>query len=380
MVNEPLKGVRVLDLTRVLAGPLATMMLADLGADVIKVERPGTGDDTRGWGPPFADDGQSAYFRSVNRNKRSVALDFGQAEDRAVLEGLAAEADVVVDNFLPGVLARAGLDPAALLARHPKLVWCTITGFGADSTRPGYDFVVQAEQGWMAISGNPGGAPMKHGVALADVIAGKDAAVAICAALFGRDRAIARGTTLPPRERQVVISLATSAAAALVNVAQNVLVGGADASRWGNAHANLVPYQLFDAADQPFVLAVGTDAQWPAAARVFGLASLAANAALATNAGRLAARHEVVSAIADVARRKPAAVWGQALDAVGVPNGVVRSVAQVLASINNASAVTGMPSPVGGTAHRPPPQLDEHGAAIRAIVRSEHRWPDASQT
>lgn len=355
------------------------MHLADLGADVVKVERPGTGDDTRGWGPPFADDGQSAYFRSVNRNKRSVALDFGDGEHRTVLETLIGEADVVVDNFLPGVLSRAGLDPAALLARSPRLIWATITGFGADSLRPGYDFVVQAEQGWMAITGEPGGTPIKHGVALADVIAGKDTAIAIGAALLGRDRAVARGTPLAPRERHLWISLATSAAAALVNVAQNVLVGGADAKRWGNAHANLVPYQLFDAADQPFVLAVGTDAQWPLAARALGLDTLASDPALASNAGRLAERDRVVSAIAAAARTKNAEAWCAALTAVGVPNGVVRSVAQVVAE-SKGSAVTGMPSAVGGSVRRAPPQLDEHGAAIRAHVAAHHRWPDESQT
>lgn len=361
-----LKDLRVLDLTRVLAGPLATMLLGDLGADVIKVERPGAGDDTRGWGPPFDAEGASAYYLSINRNKRSIALDFRIADDRALLHRLVAQADVVVDNFLPGVLSGAGLDVPAVLAARPSLVWCTITGFGAESRRPGYDFVVQAEQGWMAITGDPTGAPMKHGVALADVVAGKDAAIAITAAVAAVARAALGGRALPVEDRRVVISLATSAAAALVNVAQNVLVGGRDAARWGNAHANLVPYQLFEAADRPFVLAVGTDAQWPAAATALGLPHLAGDPSLASNAGRLAAREVIVSAIAEVARTKSAAHWCAALEAAGVPCGVVRSVADVLAT-TEADSRTGMPSPVGGIVHRPPPRLDEHGDAIRAV-------------
>src|SRR3954471_23162069 len=183
-----LTGLKVLDLTRVLAGPLCTMLLGDLGADVLKIERPGVGDDTRGWGPPFDDSGASAYYLSVNRNKLSTALDIGDAADRGVLEGLFAEADVVVDNFRRGTLEARGLDPTEIVRRHPKLVWCTITGFGADSNRPGYDFVVQAECGWMSVTGEPGRDPMKVGVALADIIAGKDAVISILAALFERQR------------------------------------------------------------------------------------------------------------------------------------------------------------------------------------------------
>ena len=214
----PLAGVRVLDLTRVLAGPLCTMMLGDLGADVLKIERPDGGDETRGWGPPFDARGESAYYLAVNRNKRSLALDLDEARERDLLRALAAEADVVVDNFRPGTLERRGLDPLELLDAHPALVWCTLTGFGRDSRRPGYDFVVQAESGWMAITGETAGPPMKMGVALADVIAGKDAAVAILAALTGRKE------LRPVSERRIVVTLTHSATAALVNVAQNALV------------------------------------------------------------------------------------------------------------------------------------------------------------
>ncbi|HEU5041258.1 MAG TPA: CoA transferase, partial [Gemmatimonadales bacterium] len=229
----------MLDLTRVLAGPLCTMMLGDLGADVLKVERPGEGDETRGWGPPFDAGGRSAYFLAVNRNKLSLAADLDVEDDRLLLHRLLAGADVVVDNFRAGTLERRGLDPDRLLAVHPRLVWCTLTGFGAGSTRPGYDFVVQAESGWMAITGEPDGPPMKIGVALADVVAGKDAAVAILAALLARDRLPAE------RDRRLIVSLVHSATAALVNVAQNALVTGDEPRRWGNAHPNLVPYQLF---------------------------------------------------------------------------------------------------------------------------------------
>ena len=253
--TTPLAGLRVLDLTRVLAGPLCTMTLGDLGASVLKVERPGTGDETRGWGPPFDADGESAYFLSVNRNKLSLALDLDLPADRELLVRLAGDADVVVENFRPGTLERRRIVPADLLAASRRLVWCRLTGFGPESGRPGYDVVVQAESGWMAITGEPEGAPMKVGVALADVCAGKDAAVAILACLASRAR-------LAPADRMLTISLAHSATAGLVNVAQNALVTGREPGRWGNAHPNLVPYQLFHAADRPFILAVGNDAQW----------------------------------------------------------------------------------------------------------------------
>src|SRR5687768_12240678 len=195
------------------------MTLGDLGADVLKVERPGAGDETRGWGPPFAADGESAYYRATNRNKLSLAADLDDPADRALVRALALEADVVVENFRPGTLERRGLGAADLLAAAPRLVWCTITGFGIDSARPGYDFVVQAERGWMAITGEPDGAPMKVGVALADVVAGKDAALAVLAALARRGL---RAGPEPAERRRLVVSLAGSAAAALVNVAQNV--------------------------------------------------------------------------------------------------------------------------------------------------------------
>ncbi len=351
-----LNGIKILDFSRVLAGPLATMMLGDLGADVIKVERPGAGDETRAWGPPYDDRGESAYYLSVNRNKLSVAADLDSPGDRGLLDGLISGADVVVDNFRPTALERRGLDPNRLVAQHPRLVWCTISGFGPASDRPGYDFVVQAECGWMAITGEPGGDPMKVGVALADVVAGKDAAIAVLAAL------IARSTT--GRGRRIHVSLAASAAAALVNVAQNSLVTGRDAERLGNAHPNLVPYDLFPTADRPIVIAVGTEAQWQSLVRALDLPDLAKDAALISNAGRLANRDRVVGALSRRLRTRPASAWRRLLDDAGVPNGSVKSVLEALREVG-ASPLTGVAPSTGGAVRRPPPRLDEHGAAIR---------------
>lgn len=359
MSSMPLDGLRILDLSRVLAGPLCTLMLGDLGANVIKVERPGRGDDTRGWGPPFDDRGQSAYFLSINRNKLSVAADLASPKGRECVRKLALEADVVIDNFLPGTLDRLGLRVDDVLEENPRLIWCTITGFGSGSRRLGYDFVVQAEAGWMAITGEPDGEPMKTGVALADIIAGKDAAVAILAALVGsRDRSAT--------QRHLVISLAHSARAALINVAQNALVGGREAGRWGNAHANLVPYQLFRARDREIVIAVGSDEQWAALVRVLGLDELARDQSLATNPGRLANRERVVAALSAALRSRTADEWRRALDAAQVPCGVVRSVREAIEDAGNASPITGMPSPMGGRVRFRPPLLDEQGDLIRS--------------
>lgn len=354
----PLLGTKVLDLSRVLAGPLCTMLLGDLGADVIKVERPGMGDETRGWGPPFDERGESAYYLSVNRNKFSIAADLNRDGDRSLILGLLRDADVLVENFLPGALARLGIDADSELRNNPRLIWCSITGFGAASSRPGYDFVVQAESGWMAITGEPEGSPMKTGVALADVIAGKDAAIGVLSALVGRDR--------PGSNRRVMVSLAESARAALVNVAQNALVSGREGRRWGNAHANLVPYQLFEASDRPLVIAVGNDAQWRACARTLGLSQLADDPSLATNSGRLARRDFVVGQMSERVRTRSASHWLEALQQAGVPAGVVKGVLEVITE-TDASALRGMPSSIGGTTRFDPPRLDQHGELIRRL-------------
>lgn len=354
-------NLKLVDLSRVLAGPVCSMMLGDLGADVIKVERPGLGDETRGWGPPFTSDGESAYFLAVNRNKMSLAADLADPTDRGVVLDLIRGADVVLENFLPGSLERLEIDPADLLEQNPSLIWCTISGFGPESKRPGYDFVIQAECGWMAITGDRDGSPMKVGVALADVVAGKDAVIAILAAVAERAAGL-----LPAAKRRIDISLANSALAALVNVAQNVLVSGGDARRWGNAHPNLVPYQLFDAEDRPLVIAVGSDGQWRACANALGLTDLAEDDALVTNAGRVRNRDRVVAAIADRVGMMGAQHWIDRLQSVNVPCGLVRSVAEALADAD-ADPRTGVRPSVPGSVRMPPPKLDEHGDSIRSM-------------
>lgn len=365
-----LSNIKVLDLSRVLAGPLCTMILGDLGADVIKVERPGVGDDTRGWGPPFDPRGESAYYLSINRNKKSIALDMTSVDDRLTAQRLAEGADIVVDNFKSGTLERWGLGPATVLEANARLVWCTISGFGHSSTRVGYDLVVQAECGWMAITGEPEGTPVKVGVALADIIAGKDAAIAILAALASRD-------SLSASARRIHVSLHASATAALINVAQNALVTGKEAPRWGNQHPNLVPYQLFHAADRSLIVAVGSDTQWQACAEALELDDLAADASLATNAGRLAQRGRIVARMSERLGERSGDEWIRVLDAAGVPCGMVRTVLEALASVE-ASPLTGVAPSVPGSVRFPPPRLDEHGALIRArgwsvFDRENHR-------
>jgi crotonobetainyl-CoA:carnitine CoA-transferase CaiB-like acyl-CoA transferase len=358
MTALPLSGVRVLDLSRVLAGPLCTMMLGDLGADVIKVERPGGGDETRGWGPPFDDRGESAYFLSCNRNKRSLVADLDSEADQALIRGLARDADVVVDNFLPGTLLRKNVDDVQLLIDNNRLVWCSIGGYPEQPSRPGYDFAVQAESGWMSVTGDPLGQPVRTAVALVDVLTGKDAAIAILSALVGRSR-------LSASERRLSVTLAGSARAALVNVAQNALVSGREAARWGNAHANLVPYQLFDTADRPIVITVGSDAQWIALTGVLGDAGLGADPVLRTNAGRVTHRARCVDAVQATLRTAGAAEWKARCERAGVPVGEVRGVLEALANLG-ASAVTGVPSSVGGSVRLPPPLLGQHSDEIRA--------------
>jgi len=339
------------------------MMLGDLGADVIKVERTGVGDESRGWGPPFDSDGESAYYLSCNRNKLSVALDLESSEDRQMLGRLIQGADVVVENFRHGALRARGIDARDLLAKNERLIWCTISGFGPGSRRPGYDFVLQAECGWMSITGDPTGDPMKAGVAVADIMTGKDATVTVLGALLARQLS---PTPLSIEDRQLHVSLRQTATAALINVAQNALVSGADARRWGNAHPNLVPYQLFKTKDRAVVIAIGNDPQWQSACGALGLQDLATDPALDTNAGRLAQRERVVSAITNRLSMDTADRWLGALDAVGVPCGVVRTVKEALADVE-ASPLTGVSPSVPGTVRMRPPRLDEHGSLIRRV-------------
>ncbi len=358
-----LKGIHVFDLSRVLAGPMCTMTLGDMGASVIKVERPGSGDDTRAWGPPFADDGESAYYRAINRNKKSIALDLAAGADADLARELIAGADVVIDNFLPGSLARRGLDPDRFLAQHPALIWCTIGGFKHEPDRPGYDLVAQAESGLMAITGEPDGVPMKHGVAIVDIIAGKDAAIAICAALAAR----AHGPQ-PAHARRIHITLLESALAALTYAAQNVMVSGRDAGRAGNGNPNLAPYQLIAARDRPFILAVGNDHQFVACCGVLGRPELATDERFATNAGRVTHRDALISELLRILAGRDADSWIAALEAAQVPCGRVRSVREAIAQAGG-SPLTGMPPAVPGNVRLPPPHLDEHGAELR-----DRRW------
>jgi len=336
------------------------MQLGDLGADVIKVERPGTGDETRGYGPPFDARGEAAYYLACNRNKLAVAADLDVAADRELIRALVASADIVIDNFKPGTLEQRGLAPTDFVDGHPRLVWCTVTGFGAESARPGYDFVVQAESGWMAVTGERDGAPMKTGVAFADQITGREVVAQVLAALA----AIRGGVTAP---RRLHVSLYHSAVQSLINVAQNHLVSGAEASRWGNAHANLVPYEMFNASDGPIVICVGNDAQFAALAGVLGSAQLREDR-FRTNAGRLAHREDVSREVAARVRSNTAAFWVTALERAGVPAGVVRSVRDAVGTVG-ASALTGIAPPAPGSVRLPPPRLDEHGSLIRA-----HGW------
>jgi crotonobetainyl-CoA:carnitine CoA-transferase CaiB-like acyl-CoA transferase len=280
---------------------------------------------------------------------------------------LASGADVVVDNYKPNTLERRGIDPGKMLQQHPQLIWCTITGFGANSSRVGYDLVVQAESGWMAITGEPGGDPMKIGVALADVMAGKDATIAILAALVGRD-------SLSAAERRIHISLIASATASLVNVAQNSLVSGSDAKRWGNQHPNLVPYQLFHAKDHAVIIAVGNDSQWKSCARAIGLDDLADDPSLATNAGRLANRDRIIDAIEARLSQDNADAWISKLDGAGVPCGRVKSVLEALGEVE-ASRLTGVAPSVPGNVRLSPPRLDENGAEIRSHLWSAFTSP-----
>lgn len=339
---RPLAGLTVLDLSRVLAGPYATQLLGDLGATVWKVERPGDGDETRAWGPPFVG-GTSAYFLSVNRNKRSAALDFTDPVHRAALHRAAERADVVVENFLPGALAPYGLDAASLRARHPGLVVCSITGYGQDgpyATLPGYDAVLQGFVGLQSVTGPPE-AGYKVGVALIDVLTGAHAAAAILAGLVGKLRTGVGS--------HVDVALAEVGVHALVNVAQSALSTGAPARRHGNAHPTIVPYQTFAAVDAPFVLAVGNDAQWARVCEALGAPERAAD--WARNPDRVLHRAEVVGWLAGRFATAPRAHWIERFRAAGVPVGPVREVHEAVAdpALTERGLVAPHPLPDGTT-------------------------------
>ena len=370
--SAPLAGVRVADLSRVLAGPYCTMVLADLGADVVKVERPEGGDETRSWGPPFAG-GEAAYYLSVNRGKRSCALDLAQPEGRALALELCAGADVVVENFKVGGADRLGVGYEQVREHNPRVVYCSITGFGSEREppgRPGYDFVAQAESGLMSITGPEDGSPYKVGVALVDVLAGLHAAAAVLAALHGGEGA------------RIEVPLLDSGLAGLVNVAQNALVTGREPERHGNAHPNIVPYQDFETSSGRIAVAAANDGLFRALCSALGLEELSSDERFATNAARVEHRRELIPVLEAGFRERPAENWLADLEARGVPAGKVRSVPDALA----AAAAAGRPatvtvehptagpldlvrSPIWGatrTDASPPPLLGEHTAEVLA--------------
>lgn len=388
-----LNGVRVLDLSRILAGPSATQLLGDLGADVVKVEKPGEGDDTRKWGPPYIKDnegrptGESAYYLSANRNKRSIALDIATDAGREALHQLLSQADVLVENYKVGGLAQYGLDYAQLRHRYPRLVYCSITGFGQTgpyAKRAGYDFLIQGMGGIMSLTGEPQGTPMKVGVGIADVMTGMYAAVGILAALRHRD--------LTGMGQHIDISLLDSQIAWLVNAGTNYLAAQEPPTRLGNGHPNIVPYQVFDAADGPMILAVGNDAQFRRFCEVAGLDGLAQDERYACNAARVAHRDELCGRIQEALGQRPRTTWLEQLEAVGVPCGPVNDLRDVFNDphVQARGAHLRMPcawaqggelnllanplklSATPVTYRMPPPRLDEHAQQILADWAGSH--------
>lgn len=381
----PLAGIRALDLSRVLAGPYCGMLLADAGADVIKVEPPG-GDDTRTWGPPYVPGaepgpgypGDSAYYTSCNHGKRGIAVNLAMAEGQAVLRRLAGGADVLLENFKPGTMERWGLGyEQTLRGLNPRLVYCCISGFGRDGPYahlPGYDFAVQAMGGLMSITGEPAGEPMKVGVAVSDITTGMLAAYAVTAALWHRDRT--------GHGQRVDLSLFETQVAWLANVAAGYLVSGRPPARYGNAHANIVPYQLLYAADRPLVVAVGNDVQFSRLCQALDLPHLAADPDYATNPNRVARRDQLVAALQERLRTRPAAFWLERLAAAGIPAGPVQTVPEVLSDpqvlhremrveVPHPTAgslpLVGIPFKFGDTPSRivrHPPLLGEHTAEV----------------
>jgi crotonobetainyl-CoA:carnitine CoA-transferase CaiB-like acyl-CoA transferase len=389
--HGPLAHLRVLDLSRVLAGPWASQVLADLGAEVIKVERPGAGDDTRAWAPPWLRDGQgeetreSAYFASANRGKRSIAIDLSRPEGRDVVRRLAARSDVLLENFKVGALERMGLGHGRLAEENPGLVYCSITGFGQTGPyrhRAGYDFLLQAMGGLMSITGapdgEPGGGPMKVGVAVTDVLTGMYAATAILAALAHRDRT--------GRGQHVDLALLDVQVAMLANQVSGFLATGKTPGRLGNAHPSIVPYQAFAAADGHLALAVGNDLQFARFCEIAGRPELASDRRFATNAGRVENREVLVPILAAVVRDRPVRAWIEALEAAGVPCGPVNDLAQVFEDpqVVHRGLRVDLPHPVAGTVsvvrspirlsatpvvHRdPPPALGQHTGEVLAEV------------
>jgi crotonobetainyl-CoA:carnitine CoA-transferase CaiB-like acyl-CoA transferase len=372
---KPLEGIRVLDLSRVLAGPWCTQLLADLGAEVIKVERPGSGDDTRHWGPPWHGEGDrkvAAYFLSCNRGKKSAAIDFAQPDGAALVRKLAGQTDVVVENFKVGGLSKFGLDAGKMRAANPRLIYASITGFGQDgpyADRAGYDFIIQGMGGMMSVTGlpdgEPGGGPMRAGVAIADLFTGMYTCAAILASLYAREKT-GEGATID-------MALFDTQLAVMANQASNALISGKDPPRQGNTHPNIVPYQPFEAADQPIIIAVGNERQFARLADICGHPEWVGDERFASNGARVANRSDMVRLVADVIRQKPAAEWLDRLEAAGIPAGPINLVTQALSDVQAqhrqmVRAIAGIPlvgSPVRLDGDRadsdlPPPALGEH--------------------
>lgn len=379
--------LRVLDLTRVLAGPWASQNLADLGADVIKIERPGCGDDTRSWGPPYLADadgtptGESAYFLTANRGKRSVTVDIASGEGQDIIRRLARQSDVVLENYKVGQLAKYGLDYAALKQEKPDIVYCSITGFGQTgpyAQRAGYDFIIQGMGGLMSLTGEredmPGGGPQKVGVAIADLMTGMYATVAILAALAHRDRT---------GEGQAIdMALLDVQVAMLANLNMNYLTTGKPPVRWGNAHPNIVPYQTFAASDGYIIVAVGNDAQYRKFVEVGGRPELAGYPRFASNPERVRHRELLVPMLSDMVRRRSKAEWITLLEEAGVPCGPINTLDEVFTDpqVQARGMRTDLPHPTGGTvpqvvspmrlcgtppvAECPPPLLGQHTESV----------------
>ena len=384
---SPLEGITVLDLTRVLSGPYCTMLLADMGARVIKIEHPGKGDDTRAWGPPFLypnaqepraagpdGAGESAYFLSINRNKESVTLDFKHPAGRAVLDRLIAKSDVVVENFRPGTLTKLGLDYQTMAPQHPRLVFCSISGFGQSGprrTQPGYDAIMQAEGGLMSITGAADGPPYRLGVAIVDIVSGMFAAYGIAMALFARERT--------GRGQQVDLAMLDATVALLTYQAGGFFATGNVPARLGNRHPNIVPYETFAASDGEFVIAVGNDEQWR---RFCALAGLPEEERFATNRQRVTAYAVLRPLVADRLRAEPRQFWIDRLTTAGVPCGSVRNLQELfddpqvgaremIARVEHATIgqlrTLGVPiklSETPGAVRTPPPTLGQHTDAV----------------
>jgi crotonobetainyl-CoA:carnitine CoA-transferase CaiB-like acyl-CoA transferase len=379
---KPLEGITVLDLSRVLAGPWCTQLLADLGAEVVKIERPGSGDDTRHWGPPWHGEGErrvAAYFLSANRGKKSAAIDFATEAGAALVRKLAASADVLVENFKVGGLDKFGLDAPSLRAANPRLIYASITGFGQDgpyAERAGYDYIIQGMGGLMSITGQPdgepGGGPMRVGVAVVDLFTGLYTCVSILAALYRKEKT--------GEGAHIDMALFDTQLAMLANQASNALVSGKDPPRQGVTHPNIVPYQPFEAADQPIIIAIGNDRQFARLAELCGHPEWATDERFANNGARVAHREDMVRQLADCIRRKPAAKWQVELEAAGIPFGPINSVIQALTDVQAqhramVRTIAGTPlvgSPIRFDGERsdselPPPMLGEH---TREIVGS----------